>query len=275
MANVEANGTRLHYVVDDHTPPWRSDVETLYIQHGAGRTLRFWNHWVPPLSARMRVLRRDLRGHGESQVPPPGHAFSLEELVDDTLAFLDALGLEQVHYLGESISGVTGILAAARAPERFASLTICGAAPTVGGRETNALAGGARDLGELLEREGTAGWVRDVLFPGSIISPGASDAQRDWVVAEYGSTPVHVLQGITGRLSALDLLPVLPTIAVPSLVLAPASSSISPLSGQVAMREAIPDARLAVVESPSHEIYVDRADECIAALVRFLDEIAA
>lgn len=40
-------------------------------------------------------------------------------------AFMDAIGLQQVHYLGESIGGILGGSFAARWPERLKSLTIC------------------------------------------------------------------------------------------------------------------------------------------------------
>jgi len=39
--------------VDDFTDPWKP-AETLWIQHGFGRSSRFWYHWVPPLAAHIR-----------------------------------------------------------------------------------------------------------------------------------------------------------------------------------------------------------------------------
>jgi hypothetical protein len=39
----------MHYEVDDFTDPWKP-AETLWIQHGFGRSSRFWYHWVPPLA---------------------------------------------------------------------------------------------------------------------------------------------------------------------------------------------------------------------------------
>jgi hypothetical protein len=50
-------------------------------------------------------LRHDMRGHGQSANPGSDHKWSAEELLLDMKGFLDALGLEQMHYLGESIGG--------------------------------------------------------------------------------------------------------------------------------------------------------------------------
>jgi pimeloyl-ACP methyl ester carboxylesterase len=82
----------MSYELDDFRDPWRQS-DTIWIQHGFGRNLRFWQHWVPLLAGELRVLRRDMRGHGQSADPGPNHKWSAEELLLDMKAFLDALGL--------------------------------------------------------------------------------------------------------------------------------------------------------------------------------------
>jgi pimeloyl-ACP methyl ester carboxylesterase len=59
-------------------------------------------------------------------------------------------------------------------------------------------------------------------------------------------------------------------VTVPTLVLAPATSRVTPLSDQVKIRDSIPGARIALVEGRSHEIYVDAPEACISALLKFL-----
>ncbi len=70
MPKVKANGYEIHYEVANFTDPWKP-TETIWIQHGFGRSSQFWYHWVPPLSAHYQVLRSDLRGHGQSADPGP------------------------------------------------------------------------------------------------------------------------------------------------------------------------------------------------------------
>jgi pimeloyl-ACP methyl ester carboxylesterase len=67
--------------------------------------------------------------------------------------------------------------------------------------------------------------------------------------------------------------PLLPQVKVPTLVLAPSRSPITWLSDQIKMRTLIPNARIAVVEGSGHEIYVDRAEECIEAFLKFLHSL--
>lgn len=76
MPTVRANNYEMHYEVDDFTDPWKS-ANTIWLQHGFGRSSRFWYHWVPPLAGHYRVLRRDMRGHGQSTDPGPDYIWSV------------------------------------------------------------------------------------------------------------------------------------------------------------------------------------------------------
>src|SRR5258707_15113475 len=86
-----------------------------------------WRPQLPALSARLRVVRFDHRGHGGSPVPPG--PYSIEELGRDVLALLDRLGIERASYCGLSLGGMVGMWLAANAPERIERLgLICTAA---------------------------------------------------------------------------------------------------------------------------------------------------
>jgi pimeloyl-ACP methyl ester carboxylesterase len=73
-----ADGLQLAYYVDDFTDPWRKP-DTVILLHAAMGDSRRWFQWVL-LSRRYRVVRLDLRGHGNSQIPKPTDDFSLSLL---------------------------------------------------------------------------------------------------------------------------------------------------------------------------------------------------
>ena len=77
------------------------------------------------------MIRRDMRGHGQSADPGPNHAWSVEELLTDIKGFPDALNLDRVHCVGESIGGLLGVACAVRWPERSKSHTLCAGAITI------------------------------------------------------------------------------------------------------------------------------------------------
>ena len=121
MPTVSANQCEMYYEVDDFTDPWITEKETVWLQHGVGRSTRFWYHWVPSLARHYRVLRRDMRGHGQSADPGPDHRWSLDELVTDMRDFMDALGLQHFTLTREDeldrvLPGVIALTYAGRLP---------------------------------------------------------------------------------------------------------------------------------------------------------------
>jgi pimeloyl-ACP methyl ester carboxylesterase len=83
------------------------------------------------ISGYRRVLRRDMRGHGQSADPGPNYVWSVDNLLNDMKGFLDTLGLDPVHYVGESLGGILGVAFAARWPERFKTITLCSTPPVI------------------------------------------------------------------------------------------------------------------------------------------------
>ncbi len=268
MPKVKANNYEMYYEVDDFTDPWKP-AETLWIQHGFGRSSRFWYHWVPPLAGKYRVLRRDMRGHGQSADPGKDYVWSVDDLLNDMKGFLDALGLDHVHYVGESVGGILGIAFAVRWPERFKSMTLCASPTAIRPPIQRLFAVGHEDWYTALGKLGPAGWVKALMEQGGGLG-SANPAHVDWMLKEWAKTPTHVLQGLCRLVPSVDITPLLPQVKVPTLVLAPARSPLTLLTEQVMIRDAIPGARIAVIEGRGHEIYADAAESCISALLTFL-----
>jgi pimeloyl-ACP methyl ester carboxylesterase len=183
--------------------------------------------------------------------------------------FLDALGLQQVHYVGESVGGILGLAFAARWPERFKSLTLCATPTAIRPPIQRLFAVGHEDWYTALGKLGPAGWVKALMEQGGGLGT-ANPAHIDWILKEWAKTPTHVLQGLCRLVPSVDVAPLLSQVKVPTLVLAPARSPLTPLTEQVMIRDTIPGARIAVIEGHGHEIYLDGAEHCITALLSFL-----
>jgi pimeloyl-ACP methyl ester carboxylesterase len=273
MPIINANNCAICYEIDDFTDPWKQS-ETIWIQHGFGRNLRFWRHWVPLLGSKLRIVRRDMRGHGQSADPGPDHKWSAEELLQDMKGFLDALALDKVHYLGESIGGTLGIAFAARWPERLKSLTLVSAPTSIPQRVQKMFALGYEDWPTALGKLGSGGWARKLMESGGGLT-GGNPAHTQWVIDQWASIPTHVLQGLCRAVPSVDVAPLLSQVKVPTLVLAPANSAFEPLKGQVAIRDAIPGASIAVINGKGHEIYVDQAEACATAVLKFITSLSS
>jgi pimeloyl-ACP methyl ester carboxylesterase len=272
MPRIIANNYEMHYEADDFTDPWRA-AETVWIQHGFGRSSRFWYHWVPRLAGRYRVLRRDMRGHGQSADPGPTYLWSVEDLLADMKGFLDEIWINRVHYIGESLGGILGVAFAARWPERFASLVLCATPTAIRPEIQRMFAVGHESWDDALAKLGPCGWVKALMEQGGAIGR-ANPAHLEWIVREWSKTPNHVLQGLCRLVPSVNISLLLPQVRVPTLLLAPARSPITPLTEQVMMRDSIPGAHLAVIEGRGHEIYVDDPDACLTAVEKFLSQLS-
>jgi pimeloyl-ACP methyl ester carboxylesterase len=175
-----------------------------------------------------------------------------------------------VHYVGESIAGLLGIAFAVRWPARFKSLTLCAGAIAVPQSVQRHFSLGYADWHTALGALGSGGWAKALMERGGLAGGDVAPARQDWIVQEWAKTPTHVLQGMCRLVPGLNVSSLLPEVHVPTLLLAPARSAFSPLAEQVQVRDAIPGARIAVIEGRGHEIYVDNPEDCIATLLSFL-----
>jgi len=93
------------------------------LAHALGATLRLWDAQAEALSGRYRILRYDVRGHGESEVPPG--PYTVEQMADDLRELLEALGIFEVHVVGLSMGGCIGMAFAAAHPDLVKGLVLC------------------------------------------------------------------------------------------------------------------------------------------------------
>lgn len=102
-------GREIHYT------EWGSQHrETVIAWHGLARTGRDMDEVAEHLSARYRVICPDTLGRGLSQwSPDPVNEYKLSFYVEIATALVDQLGLERFHWLGTSMGGAIGMLAAA------------------------------------------------------------------------------------------------------------------------------------------------------------------
>src|SRR4029077_16127372 len=114
MHFVEVNGTALRYDVC-------GVGATLVLIHEMGGTLESWDLVVPLFSAKRRVLRYDTRGAGLSE--KIRGALSIDTMVDDLMALLDALGIsEKVALAGVAVGGAIAMHAAVWFPPGGAAI---------------------------------------------------------------------------------------------------------------------------------------------------------
>ena len=176
--------------------------------HGVGARLENWDGVTESLAKHFKVLRYDLRGHGQStRVPGP---YSLPLFADDLRALLDHVGIAKAHIAGHSLGAMIAQMFALRYRERVDRLALLSgvAGRTQDERERVA----ARidlirsgDAGEHFRRS-ISRWFSDAFIaanPDRIAAYAARNAENDpdCYAAAY---KVLALEDLDGELEAIS-----------------------------------------------------------------------
>ena len=128
MPIVKSGEARIHYELDGLSGP-----PVLVFSNSLGANYSMWDPQALEFGKKLRVLRYDTRGHGQSSATPG--PYSIGELAKDVLALLDALNLDRVHFCGLSMGGQIGMWLGANAPERLNKLILCNTGAKIGTAE--------------------------------------------------------------------------------------------------------------------------------------------
>jgi 3-oxoadipate enol-lactonase len=264
VQQIQANGIELACRIDgpgDPARPW------LVFAHSLASDHRMWDEQAAEFAGAFNLLRYDLRGHGASSAP--AGEYTLELLADDLRALLDALAIRRCHFVGLSLGGMIGQMAALRFPLRFASLTLA-------------------DTSSRYPAEMKSTWeqrIAAVKTPNGMKPVVAGTLER-WFTAPYRArgtqrmldigrqilaTPVNGYVGCIHAISKLNLTARLANIDCPVLVLVGAEDQGTPQSMAEEIVQAIPGARLHVIPQAAHLSNVEQPAAFNAALRRHLE----
>jgi 3-oxoadipate enol-lactonase len=273
MPYVERAGKpTLHYRVDDFTDPWRN-AGTILLQHGYARSSRFWYGWVPQLARVYKVVRPDLRGHGESPVDfDPTAGSTLAGYVEDVLAVLDALGLDSVHYCGESFGGIVGMVLAAEHPRRVHTLSMI-SSPVYQSEKSQAVyAAGFATREEALRKLGTRKWAEAIYGAADFFPEGTDAGLRRWYVNEIAKSDAEVLCGLYGLLRHASVQAFLPRIRAPVLSLYPTAGLLTGSEQEALLAAGIGNLRMIHLPTRSHAVLTLFPEECAEHVLDFARE---
>jgi len=100
----------------------RRPVDLVFV-HANGFNAATYRSLLAPLSASLRILAPDLRGHGRTRLPTPVEGrWSWGDHRDDLVALLDTLDGPPVALAGHSMGGTSSLLAAAERPDKVSRL---------------------------------------------------------------------------------------------------------------------------------------------------------
>jgi len=259
-----SDGLRLRYSIDDYTDPWRK-CDTLVLSHAAMGSSRRFYAWVPHLAGHFRVVRMDMRGHGESEAPNADQA-AFERYGQDLIELLDHLQVDSAHLAGSSAGGIMSLSVAIRHPERVKTLASFAATP--------GMKNGSADHGSWVTSigaKGIAAFLRETIADRidlGKVEPGFVD----WFITEAARTDVPALARFVPMMTRIDLVPELKKIRCPVLVVVPGADPIHPVSDYLLIKNQLPDCEFVVYDGLPHNITDAVPDRCAEELRRFLQK---
>jgi 3-oxoadipate enol-lactonase len=215
-----------------------------------------------------RVVAVDLMGFGRSDAPDDPSAYSMTVYARQVAAVIESLGAEAVVLGGLSLGGYVLFALLRSAPQLAAALVLADtrAEPDAPENITR------RTRQQAQVRAGRKAELIDELT--ATLPSKRTIGEKPEVIARIKELMDNPPAGIVGALEALktrpDSRPLLPKIAVPTLVVVGEDDAVTPVDAARAMSEAIPSADLAVIPAAGHLSNLEGPDAFNDALVRFL-----
>ena len=232
----------LHVVVEGSGPD-------LVMLHGGGGGYDDLTALRDLLRPGRRVISPDQRGHGRS---PGGPDISYAAQARETAELLDELAVRSADLVGWSDGGIVGLLLARDRPDLVGRLVAMSANAALDA-DPPGLTARARDFLAAMQ-------------PSDLEMPDGRDALPN-AAAEWPATVAQLIRmwNVGPDLPFADL----GRITAPVLYIA-ADRDIVPGPHTMAMFEATPGARLAIVENATHRLPQQRPAEIAAIIERFL-----
>ncbi|OAS24407.1 alpha/beta fold hydrolase [Paenibacillus oryzisoli] len=239
--------------------------------HGFPLDHRMWHSQMETLSAQYRVLTPDFRGMGQSDVPVT--PMSLTQYAQDILALMDELRIEKATLGGFSMGGYVAMALMRLAPERFSALILANTRPEPDGQEGRK---NRMNMAVSLYEKGAAA-ARDAMMPKLVTTATIQEQPQliDNLKMIMDSMPpeglVHASIAMAFRADSVDLLP---TISVPTLVIAGEQDAIAPPDVMKSMADQIPGAKFHVIPSASHLTPMEKPEAFNELVLAFLKEVS-
>jgi 3-oxoadipate enol-lactonase len=229
---------------------------------------RMWDRQAQALSERLRchVVVPDLRGSGDSDVPPG--PYTMEQMASDVLSLADAQGFSRFVLGGLSMGGYIAFALLRQAAGRVRRLIL---ADTRASADTEEGKANRESMAQQAEREGSSA-IADVMLPNllsnvTLNAPGHVAEIRAMIESNSPAGIAGTARGLALRRDAADLLP---AITCPTQIIVGERDTATPIHEARIMFERIPGAKLAVLRNAAHLSNIEAAEEFDSTLIEFL-----
>ncbi|MGK2931682.1 MAG: alpha/beta fold hydrolase [Solirubrobacterales bacterium] len=256
--------------------------ETVVLLHGISGHAETWARNVAHLGQSYRVHALDMLGHGFTD--KPSIEYSIQALGEHVLGFLDAIGAQRAHLVGQSLGGWVAGWLAIHHPDRIASLvSVTGAGLQLNEADAAITARVGHKVGEATMRAVTSPTLASVRTrlewlvhdPTIITDELVQTRLQMYTRPDFLAIADQLVTSFTTRPDPLELLTSerLSRIACPTLVLWTKQNPTMPWSVGKRASEVIPGAAWYLMDRAGHWPQFEKPAEFNAVLGHFLESV--
>lgn len=252
-------------------------TQPMLFAHGFGCDQNMWRFMTPHFEQDYKIVLMDYVGSGKSDLTAydPDRYGNLDGYAQDVLEVVHALNLRDVIFVGHSVSGMIGVLAANSEPDRFDRLVLIGPSPRyindppyVGGFERSDIEG----LFEMMDRN-FIGWA-NFMAPAIIKNPERPELGQE-LTESFCSTDPVIARRFAEATFLSDNRNDLGNVSIPSLILQCADDMVAPGEVGEYVHRNMPGSTLRNMKATGHCPHMSHPDETVALMKEFLASAVA
>lgn len=245
---------------------------------GFGCDQTVWKDIVPAFEEEYQVILFDYVGLGKSDVSSfePSKYSKLSGYVQDVLDVCAALNLEDVIFVGHSVSSMIGLLASIQRPEYFSRLIMIAPSPCYVNDPPEYKGGFEReDLENLLAlmEKNYIGWAN--AFSMNLLNNNRRSDVAENLENRFCSTDPFIINTFARACFFTDSRPHIANAPVPSLILQCAEDVIAPKEVGEYLNNYMPNSTLTYMDAIGHCPHMSDPDETIRSIKKYLTNQAA
>lgn len=247
---------KLNYKVEGNGKP-------LVFVHGLSDNLLYWEFLATNLKKDYKIIRFDLRGHGESELG--SDEITVDTYVEDLNGLLDELNISNVNLIGLSLGGAIALDFTIKYPEKVSSLVLMSSFYKADEYLSKVLNQFRNALGDGFEE------FYDLILP-MVLCQDVIDANTDELnqLKELASKTANTQAYIEAVDACMNfnVEDDLSQIDAPVLILAGKYDGISLLASQENLQRKIKNSKLIVFDDVKHNILIGKNNEEILNILK-------
>ncbi|MDY0212606.1 MAG: alpha/beta hydrolase [Desulfuromonadaceae bacterium] len=262
---VKINGSKIYY-----TEGGNPAAASVVFIHGFPFSSAIWKDQLKALGNNYHSVAYDFRGMGNSALGDG--QYTLEGHVDDLIAMLDYLEIEQAIVVGLSMGGYIALRALERNPERFLGVVLC---DTQSKADDNTAklkrAAGAKAV----KQDGAAAFAEG--FVGAVFTQTSLESNvpavgfiKDLISA---TNPLAIAGNLIAMAGRTDTTDSLQNISIPTLILVGEEDNLTTPDTARAMHAQIKGSELHLIPQAAHMSHLENPEVFNARLLEFLQKI--